>query len=80
MRRRAERAELKDRLDAMAAERMDIPVVIGGARSAQDRTGRNPTSHNPPPGDRRGARGAPRVGELAAGRIARRCSCAPRSC
>ena len=82
-----ERAELKARLKSMAAEQIDIPLIIGGK---EIRTGQAsaqsvmPHDHRHvladyhlagagarPAGDRRRGRGAPRVGELAVGRSRR---------
>ena len=41
-----ERAELKARLKAMAAEKIDIPLVIGGRRSAPGRTAQAVMPHD----------------------------------
>ena len=77
-----ERAELKARLKAMAAERIEIPLVIGGREIRTGRTGQAVMPHDHshvlaeyhmagrrarPAGDRRVGGGAPRVGELAVG-------------
>ena len=79
----------------MAAENIEIPLVIGGkeirtgerrqvrdAARPQARAGRvSPgRARARAAGDRGGGGGAPRVGEPGRGKIARRCSCAPRSC
>ena len=81
-----ERAELKARLKAMAAERIEIPLIIGGKEIRTGRTAQAVMPHDHShvladyhladadaraAGDRRLRRGAPRVGELAVGRSRR---------
>ena len=76
-----ERAELKSRLSQMAAERIDIPLVIGGCEIRTSHTEQSVMPHNHrhvladwhgaergarAAGDRCSARGATRVGELVA--------------
>ena len=81
-----ERAELKARLKAMAAERIEIPLIIGGKEISTGRTAQAVMPHDHShvladyhlagrdaraAGDRRRRGGAPRVGELALGRSRR---------
>ena len=90
-----ERAELKARLASMAAERLDIPLVIGGKEIRTGETAKVGDAARPPAragrlpprrpgaraaGDRRGAPRRAASGRAGRGRIAPRSSCAPPSC
>ena len=92
---RPERAALKARLAAMASERVDIPIIIGGKdiRTGDPAQSVMPHDHQHvlgdwhkattqarPAGDRRGARSARRLGRTGRGKIAPRCSSRPPSC
>ena len=85
-----ERAELKARLTAMAGEKIDIPLIIGGREIRTGTTARSVMPHDHrhvladyhkasprtrAAGDRRRARRAARVGQAGRGKIAPPCSC-----